>query len=541
MNLLKISFIGAVLIAVTLILRVPLLNRLPKRTFPAIWGLVILRLLLPFSIPLTFSVYSLLAPSSNYSAPAASESDMLPATNEITHNIEPLTHETAILPDNEAVIPTKTVLSVIWLIGAVSMAIIFVIMYIRAWRKFRDSLPEENLFITQWLSSHSIRRKAAVRCSDRISSPLTYGVLRPVILLPCSMNRADEKRLDFVLTHEWVHICRFDALKKMLCILALCVHWFNPLVWVMFFCYTRDLELACDEGVVRRLGVKRKSDYAKTLIAMEAERSGFAAFSSGFGGSAAEERIRAVMKIKKNSGFAGVSSCMLICAVAAAAVLAVSTAREVGTDSGIDIDYGATIAERWSQDWESIVAEKKGFVLPTASVFSFNVNGAGKAVLVIHSEYKGSSGMLYILDKDGSIKLSDYIRTGLAVEALENGSETILHMTMVKSGPLFLAEHDPRYVQDFYYKISGNGITLALYLDREDYDNKPYAWGKYVDNNSINLTEEEYNSERETLTNGYTVVKRVDFDSDGNGANDNSFDFEDVPDGFAQFINDEKT
>ncbi len=539
MSLLKISFIGAVLIAVTLILRVPLLNRLPKRTFPAIWGVVILRLLLPFSIPLTFSVYSLLAPLSDHSAPAASEGDLLSTVEEITPNTAPLTHETAILPDVGAVIPTKTVLSVIWLSGAVAMAIIFVIMYIRAWRKFRDSLPEENLFITQWLSSHSIRRKVTVRCSDRISSPLTYGVLRPVILLPCSMNRTNENRLDFVLTHEWVHICRFDALKKMFCILALCVHWFNPLVWVMFFCYTRDLELACDEGVVRRLGVKRKSDYAKTLIAMEAERSGFAAFSSGFGGSAAKERIRAVMKIKKNSGFAGVSSCMLICAVAAAAVLAVSSTREVGTDGGIDIDYGATIAEQWSQYWEVVSVERAGMIKPTANVFSFDVSGAGKAVLVIHPQYKGCGGVLYILDKDGSIKLSEQIAMGYEMEALENGSETILHMTKV----LFAgaAAGDLKWVYDYYYNVSDDGINLVLDMDRSVYNGSSNKWVKYVDGEIVDLTEEEYNSERETLTDGYTVVKSVDFDPDLNGMPDNSFDFEGDLDGFAQYINNEKT
>ncbi len=538
MSLLEMSFIGAVLTVVTLILRVTLLNRLPKRTFPAIWVVVILRLLLPFSIPLTFSVYSLWMPLSDYSAPAASESDVLPPTDEITPNMAPLTHETAMLPDDGA-FPAKTVLSVIWLSGAVMMAIIFVIMYICAWRKFRDSLPEENLFITQWLSSHSMRRKVTVRCSDRISTPLTYGVLRPVILLPCSMDLADESRLDFVLTHEWVHICRFDALKKTLCILALCTHWFNPLVWVMFFFYNRDLELACDEGVVRRLGSERKSDYANTLIAMEAERSGFTAFVSGFGGSAAEERIRAIMKIKKNSGFAGVSACTLICAVAAAAVFVVSSTREIKTDSGIDIDYGATIAERWSQDWEILSTERAGMIKPTANVFSFNVSGAGKAVMVFCPEWKGCGGMLYILDEDGSIKLSEQFEASYDMEVLEKGSETILHMTDVSFGPP--PAGDLKYVDDYYYNVSEDGTTLALYMNRSVYNGSYSGGGKRVDGNSVDLTEEEYNSEKEKFTDGYTVVKSVDFDPDLNGMPDNSFDFEDDPDGFAQYINDEKT
>ncbi len=146
--------------------------------------------------------------------------------------------------------------------------------------------------------------------------------------------------------------------------------------------------------------------------------------------------------------------------------------------------------------------------------------------------------MLYILDKDGSIKLSEYIQTGWEVEALKNGNETILHMTKVVYGSPLAG--DLKWVRDFYYNISEDGITLALDIDRNDYNGSPSAWGKYVDGNSVHLTEEEYNSERKTLINGYTVVKSVDFDSDVNSWPDISFDFEDELDGFAQFISDEK-
>ncbi len=308
MTLLEMSLSGSILIAAVLVLRILLLDRLPKRTFPALWGVAVLRLLLPFSVASGFGVYHVFAPlSGNADAPRIMA--------EITQGTALTKYETPVLPA-PGTVSVRTVLFIVWLCGAILSAAVFAVMYLRSIAEFRCSLPEESPFVSRWLSSHRIRRNVSVRRSDRISSPLTYGVFRPVILLPCSIDAVDEARLDFVLTHELVHICRFDALKKLVCVLALCLHWFNPLVWVMFFYYNRDLELACDEGVLRLLGTDRKADYAKTLIGMECERRGIASFYSRFGGCAAEERIKAIMKTKKTSFFKSIAACVLVCATA---------------------------------------------------------------------------------------------------------------------------------------------------------------------------------------------------------------------------------
>jgi len=308
MTLPQMSLYGSVLIAAVLILRKMLLYRMPKRTFPALWGVAVLRLLLPFSVVSVFSVY-------HYFAPLPGGISVTDTVVDIPQSTAVSAYETPVPPAPEPV-PVKTVMFIVWLCGAVLLAVIFMVKYLRSIAEFRCSLPEESSFVSMWLSSHRIRRNVSVRRLDRISSPLTYGVLRPVILLPCSFNTADEERLDCVLTHELVHICRFDALKKLVCALALCAHWFNPLVWVMFFYYNRDLELACDEGVLRRLGTDRRADYAKTLIGMECERSGIVSFYSRFGGCAAEERIKAIMKTKKTSFYKGIAACVLVCATA---------------------------------------------------------------------------------------------------------------------------------------------------------------------------------------------------------------------------------
>ena len=101
----------------------------------------------------------------------------------------------------------------------------------------------------------SAARTAAICQSDRIASPLTFGVLHPVILMPKGTDWKDGRTLQYVLEHEFVHILRFDTLSKLLLIGAVCVHWFNPMVWVLYILANRDLELSCNETVVRRFAI----------------------------------------------------------------------------------------------------------------------------------------------------------------------------------------------------------------------------------------------------------------------------------------------
>ncbi len=142
-----------------------------------------------------------------------------------------------------------------------------------------------------------MKRPILVRQSDRISAPLTYGIFRPVILMPKKTDWKNEKQLQYVLSHEYVHIYRYDTVTKLIVTLALCIHWFNPFVWVMYILFNRDIELACDESVIRQFGEKSKSAYSLMLINMEATKSGLLPFCNNFSKNAIEERITAVMKI----------------------------------------------------------------------------------------------------------------------------------------------------------------------------------------------------------------------------------------------------
>ena len=134
-------------------------------------------------------------------------------------------------------------------------AAVFAVAYWRCRREFRMSLPVDSDVSRQWLQAHPLRRTATICQSDRIASPLTFGVLHPVILMPKGTDWKGGRTLQYVLEHEFVHILRFDTLSKLLLIGAVCVHWFNPMVWVLYILANRNLELSCDETVVRRFAI----------------------------------------------------------------------------------------------------------------------------------------------------------------------------------------------------------------------------------------------------------------------------------------------
>ncbi|MBD5451434.1 MAG: hypothetical protein HDR25_02220, partial [Lachnospiraceae bacterium] len=204
------------------------------------------------------------------------------------------------------------------------------------WRfEFQTSLPIQNNYVNQWLETHLQKRSVSVRQSDKISTPLTYGIFKPVILMPKKTNWENTEQLEYVLLHEYVHICRYDSAVKLISTLAVCVHWFNPLVWVMYILFQRDIELACDESVVHRFGETSKSTYAHMLIDMEARKSGFMPLCNSFSKNAIEERIIAIMKMKKTSVIAVLTAVILIAGVT---TIFATTAADKKTENN-DINF----------------------------------------------------------------------------------------------------------------------------------------------------------------------------------------------------------
>lgn len=327
MSLVEMSVSGAVMILVIAVVRAVALNKLPKRTFLALWGIALARLMLPYTLPSQVSVYSLWERLSAWMNPAEPPSGV--RVYRMVGDAPVTTVGTAATAASAAPTVGETVTVdpwfAIWLVGVIICAAAMVETYVRCRREFRESLPVDSDFVERWLREHPLRRRLSVRQSDRVSTPLTYGIIRPVILLPKNIDLGDERTLEYVLTHELVHIRRFDAASKLLLVAAVCVHWFNPLVWVMYVLANRDLEISCDEAVIRTLGGESKADYARALIRMEERRSGLSAFYNGFSKNATEERIVSIMKSKKTSVVAIFMAVALV--LGTSAVLATSAAE----------------------------------------------------------------------------------------------------------------------------------------------------------------------------------------------------------------------
>lgn len=257
MSLLQMSFSGAILILAVLVIRGISINHLPKKTFLILWEIVLLKLIFPFSIPSALSLYSFIDQNT-----AISTFTKMPAGNGVpVTGAAPfeLTGEIAKLSANH--VSSVSLWSVIWLAGTILCTTFFTISYLRYRFEFQASLPVQNDFVKQWLREYQKKRHISVKQSDRIFAPLTYGIFKPVILMPKKTDWENTKQLQYIFFHEYVHICRYDTVTKLISTLALCIHWFNPLVWVMYFFFNRDIELACDEKVVRHFGEASKSYY----------------------------------------------------------------------------------------------------------------------------------------------------------------------------------------------------------------------------------------------------------------------------------------
>ena len=396
MNLLKMSFSGTLLILAIIIVRAIFINRLPKRTFLILWGIVLLRLLVPFSIPSVLSVYSLI--DHNISAgetitgiPAAdfvfTNDAGVKASSDHQEGLNLVAPEEQIFMDNRTdsivqaqVPPDNRAVSVwvfVWCAGMIACTAFFIISYLR-WRfDFRTSLPVSNAFVVEWLKEHQLKRPIAVRQSSRAAAPLTYGIFHPTILLPQTMDWDNKQQLQYIFLHEYVHICRYDVVIKLIAALALCIHWFNPFVWAMYILFNRDIELACDECVVRQFGENSKSSYALTLISMEEKKSGLLPVYNNFSKNAIEERVTAIMKIKKTS-FAAII-------VAVALISSVTTAFATSAVTHNEQDSLIPVTDFSDEEYEKLLAlQFDGYEDMSVSEYQMKV-----WTLTDTSEYRG--------------------------------------------------------------------------------------------------------------------------------------------------------
>ncbi len=258
-----------------------LLKKAPKWITVLLWGIAGLRLVMPFSIE---SVFSLLPATKTITKLPSSprpyfESGFDALDSRVNsywkgHYFEGVTKPAQHFSD------VTTVLAIIWAVGVIALLLYTVISYLRLKHEIKTAvLLRDNIYQ-----------------SDTVSSPFVLGVLRPKIFLPF---RLDESDAAHIIAHEEAHIRRRDHWWKPLGFLLLSVHWFNPLIWLGYSLLCRDIELACDQKVIRDLEPERRADYSQTLLSCSVNRRMIAACPLAFGEVGIKSRIKSVLSYQK--------------------------------------------------------------------------------------------------------------------------------------------------------------------------------------------------------------------------------------------------
>ena len=299
LKIINMSISASYIVLAVLLLRL-LLKKAPKWITVVLWGIVAVRLVCPFSIE---SVLSLI-PSSEVVSPdimmdrAPEINTGIPVLNQVINPVisgsftpDPGTSANPL----QLWIPT---FAVIWIIGMVALLIYTVISFAKVKRKIGTA----------------VLRRDNIYQSENVVSPFVLGIIKPKIYLPFNMN---EKDMEHVVAHEMAHIRRKDHLWKPLGFLLLTLHWFNPLMWLGYVLLCRDIELACDEKVIKELDHEARADYSEALLTCSVNRRMIAACPLAFGEVGVKDRVKSVLNYKKPAFW------IIIAAVVACAVLAV--------------------------------------------------------------------------------------------------------------------------------------------------------------------------------------------------------------------------
>lgn len=308
-RVLNMSLTGSIVIAVVLLARL-LLRRAPKIYSYMLWAVVLFRLLCPISLSAGLSVLKPLPVTTSQGLSTVTYRPVEPvisASGEIGQ--EAARPEPAETVKTETGAQAMTLAAAVWLTVGGALAGCSLVQYIVLRRKLREAAPY----------------RGEVYLSDSIATPFVMGVIAPKIYLPSDTPKAERW---FIIAHERHHLHRGDPLWKLLGYLALCVHWFNPLVWLAFFLGGKDMEMSCDEAVLNRLGEDIRADYSQALLRLATHKRLIAGMPLAFGEGETKGRVRNMARWRRPKVW--VSG---ICAVLCLVVLAVCALNPQKSDS----------------------------------------------------------------------------------------------------------------------------------------------------------------------------------------------------------------
>ena len=323
------SIAASWIVIAVLVLRL-CLKKTPKWVNVLLWGIVAVRLIFPFSIESALS----LIPSAETVSPSImmeqtpSVQTGVPALDQVINPV--IDHSLSPAPGASAN-PLQIwipVLTVIWLLGVAALFLYSAVSYRRLRRRVCEAvILRDNIYQI-----------------ENVCSPFVLGIIRPKIYLPYHM---DKREMDHVIAHEQTHIRRRDHWWKPLGFLLLTVHWFNPLLWLGYILLCRDIELACDEKVIREMGSEQRADYTQALVSCSVSRRSIAACPLAFGEVGIKERVKSVMNYKKPAFWIVLAS-VVVCAVAAVCFLTDPKTERSSPSVGDNVSgLGPAQTEKW--------------------------------------------------------------------------------------------------------------------------------------------------------------------------------------------------
>lgn len=299
-QVLNMSMTASVVIIFVLIARF-LLKKFPKIYSYLLWSVVLFRLLCPFSINAPVSVLNAVQPESREVTEIVSAVSYLPDTTEASTDyfMEPVTSDpgasVSVMNEGNRVFTPMHLASLVWTAGVGILILYSAIQYISLRVKLIGSR----------------RYRYGVYLTDHLETAFVLGLIRPKIYIPAYVPQHDRT---YILAHEHHHIRRGDHIVKLVAFAALCLHWFNPLVWIAFVLSGKDMEMSCDEAVIRKMGPQIRGDYSAALLRLTAHRQIIPGMPLAFGEGDTKKRVKNMAKWKRPKVWVSIL-CLTLCLV----------------------------------------------------------------------------------------------------------------------------------------------------------------------------------------------------------------------------------
>lgn len=303
LKLLNLSITASWLILAVLGIRL-LFRKIPKWITCLLWGVVAIRLIFPFSIESAFSLQPSAEP---IRTSTMVEGELIPYVPFVDSNIgvventvNPLLAEAFAYQETESVAPLQVFIGIagsVWLSGMVVLLIFALVSMIKLRLRVREAVRyKENIYIC-----------------DAVKSPFILGIIKPRIYLSSALS---EEEMDYIIAHERAHLKRKDHLWKPFGYLLLCIYWFNPLCWIAYIMLCKDIELACDEKVIKDMSFGDKKEYSRVLLFCATQRHLVMACPLAFGEVGVKERVKTVLNYKKPTFWITIAA-IVVCAIVA--------------------------------------------------------------------------------------------------------------------------------------------------------------------------------------------------------------------------------